>query len=537
MGQVPAKLLEIRKRTDLSLRPTKHLKKTFTGFDGVERDLTIRYYQVQGVLHLASCPRFILGDDTGLGKTLEAIIALCFLWEKNPDLKVLVMTTKSATPQWVKEFSKFTTGIQVIKCQGTAKQRLQAIDLWKSSTGPTVMVAGYRSVVKDFRQFQHESGYALIYDEATAFKNQKTQIHQVCAHLSGQASRVWGLTATLIKNHLMEGHGIYSVIVPGLFGTANNFMYYYCIIEMMQLPKGRRVPRIVGYQPDKIVDFRENIAPYYYGRAKHEVATELPTLTIERYEVDLTKEQESKYREALSGLLMVGETSEAGEEEREVTKLTSLIYCQQVVNDLELLECEGASAKLPTLIDLLTAGDLAEENVIIFSRFKKMVDLIMPALKKAKVKAVRVTGDESGDERQKAQDAFQNPNSDTRVICITMAGGDAINLQAAKALIFFDLPWSAGDFLQIIGRMIRIGSVHDRVLTLLLQARGPTIGPTIDQRVDATVFKKLDLIEAAIGARLQGHVPSNGSGAIIPTGNEVGDIFNALKGDAQGLNA
>lgn len=536
MSQVPPKLLEIRKRTDLTLRSTKHLKETFTDFDGSERDLVIRYYQVQGILHLAAMKRFVLGDDTGTGKTLQCIAALCFLWEKNPDLKVLVMTTKSATPQWVKEFAKFTRGIRVLMCQGTAAKREKTITRWKEAKGPTVMVAGYRSVVRDFRQFQYEEGYVVVFDEATAFKNPKTQVHQVCQHLGNMASRTWGLTATLIKNHLMEGHGIYEVIQPGLFGSANAFMYYYCIVEQMTVGRGRRVPRIVGYHTDRIVEFREAIAPYYYGRAKHDVAKELPLLTIERYEVELTKDQESKYREALTGLLTIGETSELGPEEKDFTEtkaLTSIIYCQEIVNDLELIECEGASSKLDALVDLLTNGDLEDENVIVFTRFKKMVDLIMPALKKAKVKAVRVTGDESGDQRQKAQDAFQNPNDPTRVVCITMAGGDAINLQAAKALIFFDLPWSAGDFLQIIGRMIRIGSLHDRVLALLLQARGPTLGATVDHRVDETVCSKLDLIEAAIGERLKGGKGT--TDGVITQGGEIGNIFEALKNDARGL--
>ena len=38
-----AKLKEIRKRTDLNIRPTKHLKTTFTDFAGDEKPLAIRY--------------------------------------------------------------------------------------------------------------------------------------------------------------------------------------------------------------------------------------------------------------------------------------------------------------------------------------------------------------------------------------------------------------------------------------------------------------------------------------------------------------
>jgi len=200
VARVAAKLKAIRERTDLKLKPTPHLKTTFTDFSGNERDLTIRYYQVQGILHLIFMKRFLLGDDTGLGKTLEAIAALCYIWEKDPTRKVIVLTTKSATPQWAKEFSKFTKGVRVIVASGTRKHREAAYATWRKGSMPTVMVMGYRSAVNDIRRLQKDEGYILICDEATAFKNPKTQVHQAIRHMSEMADRTWALTATLIKN-------------------------------------------------------------------------------------------------------------------------------------------------------------------------------------------------------------------------------------------------------------------------------------------------------------------------------------------------
>jgi len=530
--RVAAKLQTIRERTDLKLKATPHLKKTFTDFTGFERELNIRYYQVQGILHLIFMKRFLLGDGTGLGKTLQTIAALCYIWEKEPSRKVLVLTTKSATPQWAKEFGKFTRGVRVIVANGSRQQREDAYAAWRKSDKPSVMVMGYRAVVNDIRKLQNDEGFILVTDEATAFKNPKTQVHQVVRHLSTMADRTWALTATLIKNHLMEGHGIYQVVVPGLFGSADSFMRYYCIVEMMAIGKGRKVPRIVGYYPEKVEEFRGFITPYYLGRPKHDVADELPTLTREVFEVGMSPMQEAKYSEALTGLLTVGEKRPEGEEEKEVTKLTAISYCQQIVNHPDLIGCEGSSEKLTALIELLTEGDLAGEKVIVFSRFKKMVNLLMPALKKAGLDPVRVTGDESGDQRQKAQDRFQNVDDPCKVICITMAGGDAINLQAAKAIIFYDTPWSAGDYIQIIGRMIRIGSLHDNVLALHLVAKLKSGKGTIDQRVMDVIESKMKLIEAVLGERLKGTAKGTGKDR-IDVSSEINDIFGALQADAK----
>ena len=98
------KLKDIRTRKDLTLRPTKYLKSTFTGFDGEEHQLKLRYYQIQGILHLACMRRFLLGDDCGLGKTIQSITALCFLWEQDPKLKGLVLTLDSYYLQYKLDF-------------------------------------------------------------------------------------------------------------------------------------------------------------------------------------------------------------------------------------------------------------------------------------------------------------------------------------------------------------------------------------------------------------------------------------------------
>ena len=66
-------LRKIRARKNLTLEPTRHLSETFIGVDGVERPFQLRYYQIQGLLHLFLMSRFVLGDGTGLGKTAQVI--------------------------------------------------------------------------------------------------------------------------------------------------------------------------------------------------------------------------------------------------------------------------------------------------------------------------------------------------------------------------------------------------------------------------------------------------------------------------------
>jgi SNF2 family DNA or RNA helicase len=160
-----------------------------------------------------------------------------------------------------------------------------------------------------------------------------------------------------------------------------------------------------------------------------------------------------------------------------------------------------------------------------------MVDVGVKALAKHGIKSVRVTGSEDGEARKKAMLDFQDPDNDTQVIWITMAGGDAINLQTAKALVFYDTPWSAGDYLQVLGRMIRIGSNHDRVFALHLVCKD-----TIDERVQEVRRKKMKLVESVLGQRVKGEGGQEAD-QTYDTTSEVKDLFDALRNDARKIKA
>lgn len=522
------KLKKVREDNDLEIRNSTYLKDKIQLLDGREIDFKLRYYQAQMVVHLLTMKRFVVGDDTGLGKTLEAIATLCYLWESKPSKKVIVMTNKSVVGQWASEFEKFTEGITTYQIKGTKKKRQkQLAEFWEHEDTPAVAIMGYRSACSDFEILQDWTDFNIVFDEATAFKTPTTQVHQVCKHIASNADRAFGLTATLIKNNLLEGWGIYKVIVPDLFTPHKSaFISQFCVTKLQKIKGGRKIPIIVGYRKKDIVRFRDMIDPFYLGRPKHSVASELPILQTKRLRVGMTNFQHQKYVEALTGLLELGTG-----EEKEVTKLTAIIYCQEIANHPCLIECDGASEKYNTLESMLTeGGELYGEKVIVYTRFRKLVDHCIPLLEKKKVPCVRVTGSENEDERKQAQDTFQDLKSGTNVIWLTAAGGEAINLQSAKAIIFYDSPWSAGDYLQILGRMIRIGSPNDRCYAIHLVCED-----TVDERVMDVLAKKMKLVEGIIGQRLKGEDTGSekDDNSVITQTSEIGDIFSALQQDAR----
>jgi SNF2 family DNA or RNA helicase len=365
--------------------------------------------------------------------------------------------------------------------------------------------------------------WVAIFDEITAVKNPTTRTHQVCAQFSKECSRVYGATATLLKNSLLEGFGIYKVLRPDLFTNKTAFIASFCVTKLQYARGGRQIPIIVGYK--NLDQFRKVIDPFFLGRHKHEVSKDLPVLMTREVLCELGEAEDLKYQEALSGVLELGDGDIKDYEETKA--LTSLVYCQLVVDSLSLLRFAegltfGTDVPLPeggqetptpvtlgetgskeeTLLDLLSE-ELEGQKVIVYTRFESLVGRLQALCKAAGIESVRITGAESDKKRDAAKTAFQTTDK-VRVVFITDAASEAINLQAAKAMIFYDSPWSWGHYVQLLGRMIRIGSLHTGVLAYHLVAERPHQAKaadrkTIDHHVLEVLRKKKGIIDKVLG--------------------------------------
>lgn len=552
------KLLEIRESKTVALKPVHHLRTELDLPGGKKVPLRLRYYQAIGIYHLLAMKRLILGDGTGLGKTLQSVGACCYLWSKEPDNKVLVVSPKAAQRQWEAEVLRFTQDVKVYVVTGSPEQRADVYRAWKAHPAgqeKAILLVTYSLLMRDWSAgartipaakkgekptfvpglvdglTRDMAGLVTIFDEATAFKNTATRTWTTAQALSMRSHRCYGLTATLLKNNLVEGYSILKVIVPWVFTTKKAFFDAYCQVRELVMPGGRRQALIVGYK--NLGVFRQVIDPYFLGRPKHVVADELPVLTTKRISTVLTPAEVQKYREAVSGVIELGDGTVKDFEETKA--LTALIYCQQVVNSLALLKFkegdevltgpfrdEGQKvgtlgAKEQLLLDLVNE-ELDGEKIIVYTRFESLVGRLQTLLTAAGIKSTRITGKEKAEVRKQNQDLFQDEASDTRVIFITDAGSEAINLQAASALLFFDAPWSWGNYVQILGRPQRLGSKHTRVLVYHLVAEMPgttkEARQTIDDYVLDTLESKKGLIDQVLGESAVGALtfePEKGS--------------------------
>lgn len=457
-----------------------------------------------GIFHLAMKPRFLLGDPTGCGKTPQALVAYAYLKQKDPKLRMIVVTIRGSLFQWqtsIKQFLKQVKGSVAGYSKRRAKESPESRRWQWQLDESDIMVTTYHTLARDINAIlPHYENFILVLDEIqTIGSTEQTFLFPAAQKLSCKARYVWGLSATPFMTRLENLFAVFEAIKPGLLGgSLMNFRKAY-IIETF-VPKLRR-SIITGYRDlDKLAAL---IAPYILKRPAEEINAHLPSIVPKPIMIDMgTKQRELFDRikalvlPAATGESVVGnkkllarddstkspanetltldklqeviEGESAFREKRAISKWASYTYMQFAVDAPELLGFPDIpSAKWTELHRFLVDECANGEKVIIYSKFEKVVTWLAAQLKDAGITHARITGKESAKVIERDRVAFQT-QPDPRVMLIDDAGGQALDLQAAGIVVFYDLPWGWGAFKQILGRARRIGSKHSKVLAVAL---------------------------------------------------------------------
>lgn len=511
----------IRQAKVLNLKPNKYFKDVSWPF----------LYQKRQTLMNIVTHHQINGDDVGLGKTSEMIIAFSYLKSANPNLKALVFTERNALRQWKKEFAKLCPDIKVKVVTAVSQPDPVERSRLLRQHGVDVIISTYSLAYKYSHHMLAGMGpeWVFIADEPNYFKSTDSLLHQnvygmtvgdmngdpfrivrVPGEKKGQyeekilsipgckrAQRAYGLTATIIENRLEEAFGIMRIVTPGIFSSYAEFEKNYCVTKKI---KNRKV--VTGYK--NLDAFRKQIAPAFYGRLQDdpEVQQDLPEVIPKDMEIELSKAQSLKLVEAMDRLIQM-----PGGEVKQLQMLPALTMCQQLANDPRLLGFNIEGEKTSTLLETVE-NSLAGQRVAIYSKYRTQVDLLEEVFKKKGHEIVRITGKESQAERELAQDRFMSDGADRcNILMFTKAGQKAMNLQKGGHLFFYDLPWSYGIYRQIIGRFKRTGSIHKvigvyRMLACLhpdVAAAAGMEDTTIDHHTLNVVMRKFALWQAVTG--------------------------------------
>ena len=157
-------------------------------------------------------------------------------------------------------------------------------------------------------------------------------------------------------------------------------------------------------------------------------------------------------------------------------------------------ERQGTDSKAEALLELIYKLQ-QEENapqlkVLIFTEFVPTQTMLAEFLESRGFSVALLNGSMDLEARTQAQQAFSR---DVRVLISTDAGGEGLNLQFCHVVVNFDMPWNPMRLEQRIGRVDRIGQPH------VVRAINFVLDDTVEHRVREVLEHKLEVIAQEFG--------------------------------------
>lgn len=434
-------------------------------------------YQREGIEYGLAKKRLIIGDEPGLGKTLQSIGIV----DTANAYPCLVICPSSLKINWQREFGKFTDKsalvldnavrttwpyllkmgmhhVAIVNYESLRKYFVWDINGRTGSNGNSGK--GNQSFrLKDvvfcpqIRMFK-----SVIIDESHRVKDPSAQQTIFTKGITTGKEWVILLSGTPVVNRPEDLVAQLSIMGRlQEFGGRTQFMVDYCID-----PKAKKAEPAV---PLSVLS-RKLYDTCMIRREKAKVLPQLPDKTRIDLYVDIDNAPEYNLAAADLAAYLQQYTECTDWEIRRKMRMEALVRFMT----LRRLATLGKVAQATDFIRTFLENG---KKLIVFCSLHEIVD----GLVKAFSGAVTVTGRDSAVEKQAAVDSFQNNAETMLIICSIKAAGVGLTLTASSSVAFLELPWTYCDCCQCEDRAHRIGQ-KDNVTCYYLLANG-----TIDQAV------------------------------------------------------
>jgi superfamily II DNA or RNA helicase len=515
-------------------------------------------HQIFSAYTVVSSPkrRFMLADEVGLGKTVEAGMVWQALAQRGNAARTLVVCPAGLTRQWQEEFQeKFQAMFEIFG------RDFQAVNprIWDLKA--TAIASLDRLKRKEHKRtlLENRKWDLIIFDEAQHLsardypkKTEKTQNYQLAETLRDYTDALLLLTATphagdpnhgrfinLVK--LLEANVDFRPLVDdGLFRSKDSIPYSKLILRTPKLKvtdaqgqavfKGRRTIQLdFRMYPDER-EFYDAVEDYIRTGYNSLEMIEDPThrRAIGFILTSFQKLNASSFRAIRAALevrldrlqkKLAQLPVEDGEEEADLRYLGEQEERAALKSDRELLKGEigvlkkllvmtvAREKKIDRLKELLRQVD--KENpgakVLIFTEYRRTQEFLKERLEDwyGAGTVVLINGDmklegktPEADSKRRSQQLFRD-NPQVRFLVSTEAGGEGINLQFCHILVNYDLPWNPMRYEQRIGRVYRYG--QQKVVHIYNLKNKDTIEETVRSYFDQRLHYAAEALSRVTG--------------------------------------
>ncbi|HLD52746.1 MAG TPA: SNF2-related protein [Sediminibacterium sp.] len=493
-------------------------------------------FQVDGVKFLHSSTTALLGDEMGLGKSIQTITAARFLYREGKISSACIICPKAVMSDWEKKLWDWAPELKVIKIEGSKVAREI---LWNSQTH--FYICTYETLLRDFENTSeirgleiNERGHLikcpntacgknvtspysfhynasvcphckhsiihpnngdiaktnfdlLIIDEIQKTKNPHAKITKALRTL--YAKYKWALTGTPLENKVEDLVSICETIKPKIFDN----VYIGDIAKVIETYK-----------------------PIFKRRKKEDVLKELPSKSTKEVWLDLLPTQREKYdlaeQQGIVDLEDRGETVTVQHVLALITKLKQI--CNYEITTDESVKLEYLKEELEELTE---QGDKA----LVFSQYpNETLKRIFPHLKEYSPNIY--DGSLSDLKRTTIVNDFQTTENSKVMLLSLKAGNAGITLTRANYVYHFDLWWNPAVSAQAVDRAHRIGQTKTVFERLLLAE------DTIERRIYNILADKRRLFNEVVNGLNDANVLSQ-----TMTEDEIFGLFGLKKNRLQ----
>lgn len=442
---------------------------------------------VQRVLS-ARRPRFVLADEVGLGKTIEAGMVFSALRLSGLARRVLVVAPSHLTVQWLVEmFHKFNQLFTLMDSERFSQSLKEAPGVLPWARFPLVITSlemlsrseEHRQLLADPSAFWD----LVIIDEAHHLKGEKS-----FAAAEVLAKNSWGLlllTATPMQLDPDEYHGLLTLIDAATAPTVEGFeerlrrqeelsTAVRALLDGKVKPAeavktlAQRFPQDERLQSLKERDALLNHLAETYSlsdrlvRNRRAVVGGFSTRRLHRHPVQLSAEELKTRDAALAALAASNLRGAPLANVLRRLESSSAAFAGAVKSNAALakagLSLPARDAKFQAFLGVMRGiwASEPEAKVLVFTESRDTLEMLQRELGREGVEALGYHGDLPLVERDRQVARFRDPEGPKVLLC-TEVGGEGRNFQFAHHLVHYDLPWSPSTVEQRIGRLDRIG--------------------------------------------------------------------------------
>ncbi|MFI7611412.1 DEAD/DEAH box helicase [Nonomuraea terrae] len=402
----------------------------------------LRLYQELGAAFALVVRRAILGDEIGLGKSVQSLAAIGHVIAREREHHHLIICPASLIDTWLQEITETLPDVPASTYRGPGADSNRS--RWMSEGG--LMVVSYNMAATLAGYPLPRLGFAVA-DEAHLVKNPESQRTQATTALVARARRCLLMGGTPMENNATEFLNVIELANPDKARELRN-----------AFGRGERAHR----EPDR---FRRAIADVYLRRTKEDVMQELPPLTLHDELIPLKNSEQRTYQ-----------------------RMALTEHVSTVRRRLTTLGGE-TSGKMRRLHEIAQECRANEQQLLVFSFFRDALVLAEAVLGPG---CTVLHGDvRSPSERARRISAFERAPGYAVLIAQITVGGQGLNLQSASVIVILEPQDKPSTEWQAAGRAHRIGQT--RPVTLYRFIALDTLEERLVQRghVKADIFNRV----------------------------------------------